>query len=370
MIPHPRSFTKPVLLLAASGLALGLAGCKVDNRPLLARNDAPDAYSALPQPGPAYDPAAYGAPNYGAQPYPASYLPPERAYPYAERAYGYDAPPAYGFAYGDEQPWVWETADDGYMFAEPYGDDYRFYYYEPGADYPYFVRDANYGYAYGGNGALIALFDAAGALLSANDYGRYAPGARQYWSRGYDLYSTYNRAPRYAVDQNVWRQRAPNIARADQRRINAAQQQPAWRQWRANAAPSVVQRFESVRPGRFSPGLNPGINRGEGRADNGRHEGWARNGAPPPFAAARPPVIGRQDRGRGFGRQEVPRPDLQRPDLQRPGLQRQDLEHQDRGGRFAERGQPAFAPSVQTHGRDANWRGQQARMAEAGQPPA
>jgi hypothetical protein len=148
--PTPKSLSKPVLLLAASALALGLAGCKVDNRPLLARSDAPD-YAALPQPGAPYDPGA-AAPSYGAQPYPASYLPPERAYPYAERAYGYDrafydAPPTYGFAYGDEEPWVWETADDGYMFAEPYDDEYRFYYYEPGADYPYFVRDADYGYA-------------------------------------------------------------------------------------------------------------------------------------------------------------------------------------------------------------------------------
>ncbi|MDE2487544.1 MAG: hypothetical protein KGO51_09120, partial [Alphaproteobacteria bacterium] len=235
--------------LAAS--AITLAGCKIDNRPLLARGPGPQAAFGLPQPGP-IDPYAAPAYPYGGQFTPAS------AYPYAERAYAldrafYDTPPDYGFYYGDEEPWVWETADDSLMFAEPYGGAYRFYYYQPGDPYPYFVRDADYGYAYGPNGALIALFSAAGALLSADQYDRYYPQARQDWSRGYRMYQDYGRAPRQPVDPGAWRQRAPAVVYAQQGWIDAPASQPAWRQWRASrGGRAFVQRVDMARPARMA----------------------------------------------------------------------------------------------------------------------
>ena len=356
---------KTVLLLAASGAALALGGCKVDNRPLLARGQPQaDAYAGLPQPGLPGD-AAYGAPAYGARGYPASYLPPERAYPYAERAYGlqrafYRAPPDYGFAYADEEPWVWEAADDSLMFAEPYGDDYRFYYYEPGAAYPYFVRDADYGYAYGSNGVLLALFSAAGALLSGDNYDRYYPTARQYWSRGYDLYGAFGRSPRYRVDETVWRQRAPQFERIEQPWINAPDRQPAWRQWRAAAGPAVLQRY-AARPGRAIAA--------EGRQDNGlhlgwdrgQHNGWDKRGGQQAFGG--PPQ--RVEPSRGFARED------RRGQQAFVGGPPQRIEpsrgfaREDRGGRPA----PSFAASAERHGRDAGFRGPEPRTAQAG-PPA
>jgi hypothetical protein len=323
---------KSVLLLAASGLALTLSACKVDNRPLLARGQAPadaDAYAALPQPG-LPGGASYGAPAYGANAYPASYLPPERAYPYAERAYGLDrafyrTAPDYGFSYADEQPWAWQAADDSLMFAEPYDDGYRAYYYEPGADYPYFVRDPNYGYALGQNGVLLALFDAAGALIGGGNYDRYAPSARQYWSRGYDLHSAYGRAPRYAVDQAVWSQRAPRLEQFQQSWIGAPDRQPAWRQWRAAAGPATLQRYtvqHADRAAAFDPG----------RHDNGRHLGWDRG----------------QRQGGNPGQQAFaaqPQPRMEAP--------RQDRGHGDHGA--VQPAQRFNAPAVQ--GRDAAFRG-------------
>jgi hypothetical protein len=265
---------KTVLLLAASGLALTLGACKVDNRPLLARGAAPADSDAngLPQPGLPGDPAYGAPPAYGANAYPASYLPPDRAYPYAERAYSldrafYQAPPDYGFAYADEQPWAWQAADDSLMFAEPYDGGYRAYYYQPGAAYPYFVRDPNYGYALGQNGVLLALFDAAGALLSGDSYGRYAPAARDYWSRGYDLHSAYGRSPRYPVDPAVWSQRAPQLRQFQQPWISAPDRQPAWRQWRTAAGPAALQDYD-VQHGARAAAVDPG------RRDNGRHLGW------------------------------------------------------------------------------------------------
>lgn len=316
-----------MLLLAASGLALTLAGCKVDNRPFLSQlRGAPEpaAYAALPQPGLPAD----GTYDGGA--YPVSYLPPERAYPYAERAYGldrafYQAPPDYGFAYDGAEPWVWQAADRSLMFAEPYGDDYRFYYYEPGASYPYFVRDDRYGYAYGDNGALVALFDAAGALLGADAYPRYAPTARDYWSRGYDLRGAYARAPRIDVDRAVWSERAPLIARIEQPWMAAPERQPAWRAWRAAAGPSVVERYESERSGRAIAAA--------GRPDNGLHLGW--------------------DRGRRIGQErDAPRaviataPEPPRMQGSEKGWTRR-----------------AEAPAAMGHGRDVAFRAGEARLA-------
>ena len=319
MSARPIRSSKTLLLLAASGLAL--AGCKIDNRPLLARGGPPPV-AELPQPGP-IEPVA-GGPYYA----PAAQAIPARAYPYAERAYAldrtfYDVPPDYGFYYGDEEPWVWQTADDSLMFAEPYDAGYRYYYYEPGDAYPYFVRDADYGYALGPDGALIALFTAAGALLAADQYDQYYPEARQYWTRGYDMYQDYGRAPRRPVDMGAWSQRAPVIARSQQAWINAPAAQPRWREWRSSeAGRAVVQRVDAVRPARTAEAPGGGF--------RGRYA------APAQTMAAVPP-----GRGMRFGPHEARR--FAAP----PAMARNDA------GRFAPR--PA-APSVQEHGRWATAR--------------
>jgi len=312
-----------VLLLAASGLAL--AGCKIDNRPLLARSGPPPA-AALPPPGPI-------EPGEGPPIYPASApVAPGQAYPYAERAYAldrtfYETPPDSGFYYGEEEPWVWETADDALMFAEPYGDDYRFYYYEPDAPYPYFVRDADYGYAYGPDGALIALFSAAGALLSGQQYERAYPEARQYWTRGRDMYRDYGRAPRQVVNRTAWSQRAPRLQAARQTWIQAPAEQPAWRRWRSSdAGRMAVQRAQAVRPARAAPvsgapriaAIRPDEARQRGRMSPGGRD-QARQVATPSaeahgrLAAARAPIAPASraqghEHGRGHAAATTPAP--------------------------------------------------------------
>src|SRR6202008_4164964 len=130
--------------------------------------------------------------------------------------------PNYAFAYGDEQPWAWDTADQGLMFAEPVDDSWRYYYYEPGADYPYFVQDRDYGYAYGNNGVLLALFDAAGARIPRAPYHDYAPRASGSWTRAYDLHKTYWRSPRHPVEETIWRTRAPAFTASHERWFHAA----------------------------------------------------------------------------------------------------------------------------------------------------
>jgi hypothetical protein len=234
-------------LLGAASLVLALGGCKFDNRPLLARGEPPPAAPPAPAPGP-LDPT-YGAALPAAAPALAP-APDQRAYAYPRRAYATSRAvarrrPDYAFAYGDEQPWGWETADRGLMFAEPVDDSWRYYYYEPGEAYPYFVQDRDYGYAYGNDGVLLALFDAAGALVAADRYHDYAPRASSYWTRAYDLHQSYRRSPHRRVDETVWRARAPALTSAHDRWFHAVSAQPGWRE--------------------------------PPRHDNGRHLGWAQD---------------------------------------------------------------------------------------------
>jgi hypothetical protein len=259
------------LLLATAATGLALAGCKVDNRPLAARGQpAADAYAqpanalAAPAPGPldpAYAQNGYAqngyaqngyAPTQYAQPdlsRPMGYLAPDQAYAYpcraarVSRAY-HDARPSYGFAYESEQPWVWASADEDVMFAEPYETGYRYYYYEPGVAYPYFIQDADYGYAYDDTGVLIALFDAVGTLVSYDRYHDYYPRAHDYWARGYALDQAYRVSPRYRVEESVWRQRAPVVTAGRERWFQAASAQPAWRQV-ALRSPRALPRLET-----------------------------------------------------------------------------------------------------------------------------
>ena len=245
----PAHFRRPALMLCATtALGLTVAGCKIDNRPLLARDGAPAAYA------PANAAYAY-APDASALPYaePARVVPAANSYDgyaLAERAYAYDRaayrqPPSYGFDYGDVEPWAWQTAGDDLMFAEPIDDGYRFYYYEPGEAYPYFVRDPQYGYAYGGNGVLTALFSAAGALLPTNQLYGVAPVAGRYLARGYDLRQTYYNAPRLPVAEPIWTERAPILYRAQQSWIDAAERQPAWRDYRVSTGERLVRDFQA-----------------------------------------------------------------------------------------------------------------------------
>jgi hypothetical protein len=79
---------------------------------------------------------------------------PQDTYAYADEAdsennaFG-DAPPDYTVDYGGTQPWIWRGDDQSERVAEPLpSGGYRYYYYQPGAQYPYLVRDPEYSYGY------------------------------------------------------------------------------------------------------------------------------------------------------------------------------------------------------------------------------
>lgn len=163
----------------------------------------------------------------------ASYVP---DYGYAERAYAidrafYEAPPDYGFDYMDVEPWAWRTYDGYTVFAEPVAYGYRYYYYEPGYDWPFFIRTPDYAYGYGPGGVLIAVYTAAGLLLPYDEVYVLAPRAGRYWVRSRELYvaSSVRQVP---VVYDAWLSRRPVLVRSQEPWMQAAVRQPGWRGYR------------------------------------------------------------------------------------------------------------------------------------------
>jgi len=224
-------------LAAAGAVALALAAC--DDRG--GRVDAPE-------PAPLADLSAMSELPYAA-PAQVDYRAPAQGYAWAERAYGlqravYDTPPDYGFEYDGIEPLVWETDDDWVMYAEPWDEGYRYYYYEPGAAYPYFIRDDRYGYGYGAGGVLIAVFDIGGRYLPRETVYSVAPVAGRYYARGHDLRSAAVRAQRIQVTDQVWSQRAPLVIRTADPWLRAARDDRDWRAWRERDQDRELRRFE------------------------------------------------------------------------------------------------------------------------------
>jgi len=221
-------------LAAAAAMALALQAC--DDRG--ARIDAPEPASLA-------DLSAMNELPY-AEPARVDYRAPSQGYAWAERAYGlqravYDTPPDYGFEYDGVEPLAWETEDDWAMYAEPWDEGYRYYYYEPGVEYPYFVRDGGYGYAYDAGGILIAVFDSGGRYLPRDDLSRFAPVAGRYWMRGHKLRGAAAR--RIPVDEQVWVQRAPQVIRTADPWMRAAREDQRWREWRVRDKDRELRRF-------------------------------------------------------------------------------------------------------------------------------
>jgi uncharacterized membrane protein YgcG len=162
-------------------------------------------------------------------------------YGYADAAYDYqevlgDAPPDYYFDYDGVDPWAWEGYDQSVVFLEPIDDGYRYYYYRPGADTPYFVRDPYYGYGYDGDG-LAVVYDRSGAVIPYNDYGASRDYAARYLVRGRDLYAASRRGDRRGVSAAAWAARQPTIFAARSQWAAVRERQPQWRQFHARAAP-------------------------------------------------------------------------------------------------------------------------------------
>ncbi|QNA84272.1 hypothetical protein G4G27_09945 [Sphingomonas sp. So64.6b] len=160
---------------------------------------------------------------------------PGQSYAYADDAWGFadalgDAPPDYGFDYDDVEPWAWQGYDDSIAFAEPIDDGYRYYYYRPGADSPYFVRDGDYGYGYD-DGQLAVVYAAGGGVLPYASYGPRQDYAARYYERGRNLYrSSRQRRPVIAAN---WAERRDAIAVARARWSAERSREADWQRYHA-----------------------------------------------------------------------------------------------------------------------------------------
>jgi len=115
--------------------------------------------------------------------------PPSRTAGYAwiDRAYTLtdavaDAPPDYRFDYDGVEPWGWQTGDGYQVYAEPIDAGYRYYYYQPGDNYPFLVRDPRYSYGYQA-GRVVAVYDADGRYLDPWRARAEADAAARYYER-------------------------------------------------------------------------------------------------------------------------------------------------------------------------------------------
>jgi hypothetical protein len=294
-------------LMACAG-ALALAACK-DNNP--AKPAVYDFANASPAVVGLNPPAAYD-----------SYALAERAHAFDRVAYR--AAPSYGFRYGDEEPWAWRTADDYSLYAEPYDDGYRSYYYAPGGYYPYFIRDDDYGYGYGPNGVLVAVYDSYGELLPEDRLYALAALAGVYLLRAsaireYALDDRY----RIAISEDYWSARAPRYYETQQVWYTAPERQPLWQEWRSGHERDVAQFLPRGDVRRWSKGDDRAWKAYEqtdrkawqvedrtwrnAERQTGRQAGQRVALAAPPAAYAAGDVReGRQDRagGRGGGRRD------------------------------------------------------------------
>jgi hypothetical protein len=227
-----------VFVAALAGLAL--AGCKPSAQQAdSSASSAPPPLAALPL---STTDAAPIAPAPTANALPAAprartgrLSDPSQRYAFADRAYAMnsgfgDAPPDYTFDYGGgERPWVWRGDDQSTRVAEPLpGGAYRYYYYEPGADTPYLVRDPDYSYGYD-NGVLVVIYDRQGRIMPQDYLDRRADVAGRFLARALAIFEASQRDQREAVAEANWAARRDAIA-AD--REQWAQRQAADQDWR------------------------------------------------------------------------------------------------------------------------------------------
>ena len=283
-----KPLTRPLTgLLSAGALAAALATTACNRNPGATPGNAQAqlALPALPATLPleagtatavGYAPAASDLPD-AAPLRLARVADPRQAYGYADAAYSYDealgdAPPDYGFDYEGADPWAWQGYDDSTLFAEPIDDGYRYYYYRPGADEPYFIRDPYYSYGFAG-GLLAVVYAADGGIVPYADYGPRLGYASRYYARGRSLWTASRSARRRPVIAANWLRGRPVILASRERWGAGRAHQPAWQRY-----------SEANRPRQASYWRAEQVRR---EADARRFADWRRSGfrsSPPPRA--------------------------------------------------------------------------------------
>lgn len=246
----PRQHLAPAAALTgALSLALVLAGCqKASDNAASADSGADSAVTApalpatLPMTNAAPPPTAL-APAPAALPHTqplraVRVADPRSAYAYADQASSFsqslgEAPPDYSFDYDDVQPWAWQGYDGSRVFVEPVSGGYRTYYYRPGAERPFFIRDPDYAYGYDGD-QLAAVYGPDGALIPYDSYGPQQNYAAAYLWRAIRLYEASRE--RQAVSAAAWMARQNAIIAAREQWAADRERQADWAAYHAQEA--------------------------------------------------------------------------------------------------------------------------------------
>jgi hypothetical protein len=223
--------------LVFTGTLAGLALAACNKAPTAQTAGAPAPLSALPLTDAAAAPLTAAPLASALPPAPpvriALLSDPSQGYAYLDRAYAMggalgDAPPDYTYDYDGEQPWVWQGDDGSMRVAEATSEGDRYYYYEPGSDSPYLVRDPSYAYGYD-NGELVVVYDRYGRRLPPDAVAAEADYAGRFLARGRDIYQAAHRQGREAVARASWQARRDQYY-ADQTQWTQYQvQDPEWR---------------------------------------------------------------------------------------------------------------------------------------------
>jgi hypothetical protein len=178
-----------------------------------------------------------------------TYAFPDRAYEMSDM-FG-DAPPDYVYDYGNVQPWVWVSDDGSECVVEPVPGGERYYYYEAGADDPFFVQDPDYGYGFE-DGRLVGVYDHSGRTLPMGDLEARAPIAGRYLTRARSLYNASRQDRRQPVAESNWTARRGMITAQRQAWQQQMTQDPNWRSFHAQNAPAVEAHWQGERVQRLN----------------------------------------------------------------------------------------------------------------------
>lgn len=191
--------------------------------------------TSAPAAPPSYAPAANALPP--APPAPVTPPPtPAASYSYVARAQAFNnglanAPPQYAVEYQGARPWYWRAQNGAYRVAEPTPQGDRYYYFEPGADRPFLVRDPQYAYGYD-NGRLVVVYDANGRPLPSAVAARQAELAGRYLARARGLYAAAQQERHQAAYAANWNARQGQLARQQAEWSRQQQRNGDWRAWR------------------------------------------------------------------------------------------------------------------------------------------
>lgn len=230
--------------------AAGGNGAAVEAPPIAA---LPLATAAAPGAAPAPPVNALPA---SAQPVPFTPAPPRERYRYLDSGYSManafaDTPPDYTVDYQGTRPWIWRARNGAYRIVERLPRGERSYYYYPGQDQPFLVRDPDYSYAYDG-GRLVGVYGANGSPLGPQIAARRADDASRYYERSRELYRAAQYQRRQAAYADEWAQRRSDLRSEHQAWQEQQARNPEWRAWHDAHQPEEAAQWRQEREQRLA----------------------------------------------------------------------------------------------------------------------